>query len=176
MRVSGVSGIKAVDVWDVLLTAITTGGSIGELIESEIKEAFYSSFPCHIDDLAGIVASGDCTEPGHIIDDDTVATVTTYTVVNQYAQFNLPCTAYVKRIRIHWAVASNAANRYKIQAYVDGAWIDVLVNLVDGAANVWSAWYDLTTPSVSSKWRVTNTTYAANSKLIQIELDGVTIG
>ncbi len=181
--------MKAVDVWNVLVTAITTPLSIGEAlndytairavyldnIDADLKELFYEHFAFTVDDLTGVVASGTATAPTNLVDND-ITTNTTF-ALNQYVELNLGHVAYIKRLRFYGDVNSQPDNRYRLQAYVAGAWEDCLTNIVDIDADAWSSWLNLTAPRASNRWRFECTLRPTGAGLIgEIELDGVSLG
>ncbi|GAH90557.1 unnamed protein product, partial [marine sediment metagenome] len=64
----------------------------------------------------------------------------------------------------------------RLQAYVGGAWVDALIDIIDRVSSTWSAWLPLDTPRISSRWRFEITTFDTESQLGELELKGIAIG
>lgn len=171
------------DVWNVLITAITQAGSIGELLDNyptgSLADQFYDAFAVTVDDYDNITVSGTCTNPEMLIDNIlTIANVANFQLVNEYVQIDFGQSVYIKQLRIHGDAGSTAASRYRLQAYVAGAWVDALVDIVDPDVDNWGplGWIDLDTPRVAALWRFECTTRAASAVVTEIELMGVGVG
>jgi len=143
---------------------------------SDLKDALYDGFSYPVDDISGMAAGGTFNANPDQLVDNNVATDAAPNAVNQYVEIDLGVPAYIKRYRIYFDAVSPAGNRYRIQAYVDGAWVDAIVGIIDESADAWGAWTDFTTPRTAILWRLEVTTYVAGARLNELELMGVTIG
>ena len=146
-------------------------------IDSSLKELFYEAFKAEVDDFPGVVATGTATNPENLIDNDT-ATVATMLAVDIYVEVDLKAPCYVKEVRHYGSATINGDGRFKVQAFVEGAWIDVKTDIPQRAAS-WSSWIALTTPSMARLWRWTVTTVdtgADKNRTGKLELRGVRIG
>ena len=148
-------------------------------INENLADLFYTNFATQVDDYEGIVVTGTCTNPEMLINNIlTPADVANFQLVNEYVQINFGMSVYIKQIRIHGDAGSTAASRYRLQAYVNGVWVDALVDIVDPDVDDWGplGWIDLDTPRVSALWRFECTTRAASAVITEIELRGVGVG
>ena len=141
-------------------------------INASFLNLWYEAFFLKVDDLPSVAASGDVANPNQAIDNN-VTTLFVFSAVDRYLQIDFAQFVYIKKFRYYGYGASDPGNRYKIQAFVNEAWTDVLTGIVDIAADEWSAWLDLATPSRARLWRLVNTTYAVFGRLTQVEFMGV---
>ncbi len=151
-------------------------GAYLDNIDASLKELFYEHFRTTVDDYPNVTASGTASNPQYLIDDDlSGAEYVTFTA-NQYVEIDFGLPVYCKQVRFYWIPGSNPNNRYRLQAYVDGAWVDALTEIVDIDSVPWGDWLDLTTPRTAVKWRLQNTTFDTASQIFEMELLGVGVG
>lgn len=148
-------------------------------INETLRDLFYTNFYTTVDDYDNITVTGTCTTPENLINNNLgAADVANFQLVNEYVQIDFGQSVYIKQLRIHGDAGSTAASRYRLQAYVDGAWVDALVDIVDPDIDDWgpAGWIDLDTPRVAALWRFECTTRAASAVVTEIELHGVGVG
>jgi len=147
-------------------------------IDASILELFYEHFGGNIDDIAGIVVTGTIENgpASNLIDNNTTTTVK-FNTVGQYVEMTFPAMVHIKKIRIFGSTLSHVDHRYKFQAYVGGAWVDKLLNIVDSDTASWGSWLDIT-PATAIKWRMVHQVKEAGSGgyVGELEMDGVSVG
>ncbi|MBA7646668.1 hypothetical protein ES703_54434 [subsurface metagenome] len=160
MHHSGSPGITAKAVWEVLRSTISTPLSMGLYLLPELM----------VDDLLGSVVSGDSTNPDRLFDNDLLNP--NAFALNQYTDIHLARPCRISELR-HHGQTSNANSRYRLQAWVNGAWVDVLVDIVDRNDISWSDWLPVDTVRTSQIWRIECTTFDTNANLREVELKGI---
>lgn len=145
-------------------------------IDSSLKELFYEHFGTTIDDDPDLVVSGTVTNPDNLVA-NSIGTSPTWDTIAEYVELTFEAPAYIKQLRTFGHNSNNNDGRAKLQAYVDGSWVDVLEGIV-AQEYVWSSWTNLTTPSTAMKWRFTLTTVDTGqaTSFRELELKGVKIG
>jgi len=160
---SGSPGIRAQDIW----------------VSPLALEGFYENFATGIDDLSGITITGDATTPEKLIDNlFGVGDRAEFDVIGEYIELDFGAPVYIGQFRYYGHASHNEDGVYKIQAYINGAWVDVK-NAIPTILGDWSAWTDLTIPSIAIRWRVVATTIDTNvntdNKAVEWEFSGVRI-
>jgi len=146
-------------------------------IDASLKELFYEHFGFTVDDDPDLTTSGTATMPESLVDNDT-GTVAGFPVLGNYVEILFEAPAYIKQYRIYSHGGSNGTGRFKLQAYVAGAWVNAKTG-IPTVAGAWSAWTDLTSPQTSIRWRLEVTTLDtgdAQTRQYELELKGVKIG
>lgn len=144
-------------------------------IDASLKELFYEHFGTTVDDLPGITASGDMAGVEASMINNILVSVE-FGAVDRYLELDFGAPTYIKKFRYNGSDVSNVGNRYKVSAYVAGAWEDCLTDIVDIDTAAWDLWRDLPTPQVSSRWRLTCTTFDTAAWMREIEFLGVRLG
>lgn len=161
------------------LASVYTADRAGYLdnIDASLAELFYEHFAVEVDDLPDVSISSAVPwiNPANIWDNDTATNAQSNTA-GQYIEFDFAHVCYIKRVRIYGDPTSNPNNRFSVQAYVDGAWVDALTGIEDPDASAWTAWLDFDTPRTAILWRFKITTYDTSCYIGEIEFDGVTLG
>ncbi len=164
MPISGGSSLTALAVWDVLKAAIVTADSIGEDLQKTDSL---------VDDIQGVDVSGDVTDFALILDND-LATRPVWDTINEYAELTFPIPVTIKEIRVRGKGTNNEDGRFKLEAYLETEWNDMLIG-IPTVLGVWGAWTPVTTVGTSARWRFTCTTVDTgdNLSMAEIELLGV---
>jgi len=113
-----------------------------------------------------------------IIDDDVSSgTAPVFDTIDEYAEITFETPFFMKYIRHYGDASCNLDGRARLQALVDGAWVNALIDIESRAAS-WSAWLEVTTKYVATNWRFTLTIVdtGTDKSFHEIELRGVTLG
>ena len=143
-------------------------------IDMSLKELFYEHFASTVDDVSGAEASGTAVEPFEAIDNNLVTKI--LFDVNQYVDINIGRVAYCKRARFYWDDAGSVANRYSLQAYVNGSWVTALTAIEDLGVTGWGEWLTFPIARTAFLWRFKCTVDDTNARIGELELEGVTVG
>lgn len=176
----GTDGAALASAWTAALATVLgnfTAARIGYLdnIDSSLKELFYEHFGVEVDDLPDVGVSGTSGTPANAIDNG-VGTTFTHSAVNQYTELDFKAPTYIKKLRMYGIGGQNAANRFKVEAYVDGAWADCETDIPIRTVASWGSWITFTTPRTAILWRFTITTYQSTAAVGELEFHGVRIG
>lgn len=145
-------------------------------IDSSLLELFYEHFGSTVDDFAGATIGGTVTDPEKLVDNN-VGLAPTWDTINEYVEFTFDSSVYIKEFRVHGHGSNNEDGRASIQAFIAGVWTDVKT-AIPSRPSGWSAWGDLTTPSVAAMWRFKLTTVDTGTAASyqELELKGVKVG
>jgi len=167
MNRSGAPGIRAVDIWNVLRSAITSLDSVG--LERFIKlNAMEASTP-----EAGDFAVTGAKVINGLRDDEGRAEAN-----GQYCgvEFGKICRVYGYRLR-GYAGNNNTLSRYSL-SYLDeyGAWNDIVTGIEGIDTDTWGVYVEFSAPIITKHMRITLTTYDAGCRYIrEVELSGITL-
>lgn len=164
MRASGAS-ISAIDVWDVLKSAVDTSESMGE---SALGLA-------PLTQLAGNTPGGTWTNFPERLFDKNLTTNGFPDAVDQYAEQVFGTLCILHDYRIRWSAGNTKeTGRWKIQ-YLSlyGVWTDSVLNIPTVDADAWTEYALIPGQPIASGVRFVMTTYDADSRQIfQLEVRG----
>lgn len=127
---------------------------------SDVFSHFIDQFETTVDDLPDVATSGTATDHAQLIDNDVALGINSS--LNQYVEIDFAGMVHITEIRYHGDSFHNQDGHSKLEAYVNGAWVDVLT-LLPTILDVWSSWLDLATPLSAILWRWTTTLADTNA-------------